>query len=497
MKRREFLKRSTIAAVAVPVALLDLLTFSHRKIERKGPPKKVIVIGAGLAGLSAAYELTQAGHQVTVLEAQTRAGGRVYTLRAPFSDGLHAEAGAMFISDAHYLTLHYVRLFDLPLNPELPSDLANIKHFRGKRIKVVKNTTVDWPFNLTQEEKKLALDTTLDGMFEKYEGDVYKEIGAPSSPDWSVASLRKYDQMTYPEFLRSRGASAEAVALMTSGWAELWGDGLNTVSALMLLRDYALTGLKTKNRYTIRGGNDLLPKAFAERLKDKIYYGSPVVRIEHNVQGIRVVYLQAGTHQTITGDYLICAIPFSVLRRMEISPRFSQHKQKAIEQLPYFSAARVSIQSRKRFWIEQGLSGFAETDMGTIISIRDMAAQQPGPRGILHSYTGGQYARHITAMNENERISFVLGEMEKVFPGIRENFESAISKCWDEDEWECGASSWYKPGQMGELWPHVARSEGRVHFAGDHTSPWIRWMQGALHSGNRAAQEVNEATNLG
>jgi monoamine oxidase len=490
MKRRTFLKQGGLAAAVFSVFPTKTFAYRQQSLERKGAPKKVLIIGAGLAGLSAAYELTQAGHNVTVLEAQTRAGGRVLTMRSPFSDGLYAEAGAMFIPDSHYLTLHYVSLFDLPLNPKLPSDLAGIKHFRGKRIRVAKNAPVEFPFNLTPEDKKLGLE----GMFEKYEGDVYQEIGDPSSPDWSVASLKKYDEITYPEFLRSRGASPEAIAFMTSGWAELWGDGLDTVSALTQLRDYSLTEVKAKNNYTIRGGNDLLPKAFADRLKDKIRYGSPVVKIEHDAQGVRVVCLQAGTHQTITGDYLICAIPFSVLRHVEISPRFSPGKQQAIERLPYFSAARVSIQSRKKFWLEQGLNGNADTDMGTIINIHDMTTHQPGPRGILHSYSGGLYARRITGMKENERINFVLGEMEKVFPGIRENFEGGASKCWDEDEWARGASSWYKPGQMGALWNHIAPAEGRVHFAGEHTSAWIRWMQGALHSGNRVAREINEAS---
>lgn len=97
----------------------------------------------------------------------------------------------------------------------------------------------------------------------------------------------------------------------------------------------------------------------------------------------------------------------------------------------------------------------------------------------------------MAALKEADRIAFVLEQTEKLFPGIRGNFEGGVSKCWDEDEWARGASSWYKPGQMGELWPHIARAEGRVHFAGDHTSAWIRWMQGALHSGNRVAKEVN------
>ncbi|MGI8783932.1 MAG: FAD-dependent oxidoreductase [Acidobacteriota bacterium] len=83
-------------------------------------------------------------------------------------------------------------------------------------------------------------------------------------------------------------------------------------------------------------------------------------------------------------------------------------------------------------------------------------SREPGPRGILQSYSGGPLARQITAMKESERLNFVLEQMEKVYPEIRENFEGSLSKCWDEDVWARGASSWYKPGQMRELWPHLA-----------------------------------------
>jgi monoamine oxidase len=99
------------------------------------------------------------------------------------------------------------------------------------------------------------------------------------------------------------------------------------------------------------------------------------------------------------------------------------------------------------------------------------------------------------AQSEEKRIAFVEGEISRFYPTIGQYFEGGVSKCWEEDPWERGASSWYKPGQMAELWPHVARPEGRIHFAGDHTSPYIRWMQGALHSGNRVAAEINEADN--
>jgi monoamine oxidase len=329
-------------------------------------------------------------------------------------------------------------------------------------------------------------------MWQKYQPEsIFQEPGDPADPGWSVEALRKYDQMSYGDLLRSRGASEEAVAFLTFGWGDLWGEGAANVSALMMLRDN-LHLMKGKKEYAIKGGNDLLPNAFAACLAEKIRYGSPVVKIEHSDRLVRATYLQAGTHHSVQADRLVVAIPFSVLRRIEISPRFTEGKMKAINELPYFSGARVSLQSRKRFWVAAGLNGSGRTDL-PIANISDMTSEQPGPRGVLQAYLGGPNARKVTALKEEDRIAFVLEQAEKLFPGIKENFEGGVSKCWDEDEWDRGASSWYKPGQMGELWQHIARAEGRVHFAGDHTSAWIRWMQGALHSGNRVANEVNVA----
>ncbi len=124
---------------------------------------------------------------------------------------------------------------------------------------------------------------------------------------------------------------------------------------------------------------------------------------------------------------------------------------------------------------------------------RHPTANQPGPRGILKSYITGPSARRVTALKEDERISFVLQHMEKLFPGAQEHVEGGASKCWDEDQWSRGDYCWFKPGQMTSLLPHIAGPEWRVHFAGEHTSAWICWMQGALESGNRTAREVNEA----
>ena len=485
ISRRDFLASAAMAMAGVAFFPPSPLSFPVQ-LKRRGPAKKVIIVGAGLAGLSAGFELTQAGHDVTILEAQTRAGGRACSIRQPFSDGLYAEAGATTIADTNDLTLKYAHLFGLQLDSwDAPPELQDILYIRGRSVRRTPGIEPDLPFDLPPEEKKLGRA----GLFKKYAAPVYPEIGDIRDPNWPPASLWKYDRMSYTDFLRSRCASSEAIARMSV--FGIWGDGLDTVSALMVLREDAFLE-SAKYDYHIRGGNDLLPRAFADRLKEKILYGSPVVRIDHDKSGVRVVFQRRNEHYTLAGEFLIIAIPFSVLRRLGLSPHFSPEKQKVIEQLPYYSVARVYLQSRRKFWVEQGLTGnvFGNLAIG---SVMDISSGQPGPRGILHNYADGPQARRICAMKEQDRINFVLEEMEKVLPGIRENFEGGVSKCWDEDEWERGASSWYKPGQMQEFWPHVARPEGRVHFAGDHTSPWIRWMQGALFSGIRAAKEVNEA----
>jgi monoamine oxidase len=127
------------------------------------------------------------------------------------------------------------------------------------------------------------------------------------------------------------------------------------------------------------------------------------------------------------------------------------------------------------------------------MAIVNSTLNQRGMRGIIDSYTIGDEARRLTKMKESERLNFTLGQIAQVYPEIRKNFEGGTSVCWDEDSWARGAYAWFLPGQMSDLLPHIARPEGRIHFAGEHTSSWPGWMQGAFQSGHRAAREINEA----
>jgi monoamine oxidase len=259
-----------------------------------------------------------------------------------------------------------------------------------------------------------------------------------------------------------------------------------------MLRNQALNQ-KLDTYYKIRGGSDLLPRTFAQRLSEKIQYGAPVIRIEQNTKDVKAIILRGGVHEEIGGDFLICAVPFSVQKNIEVVPPFSIEKQKAIEELPYLSASKIFLQSKDRFWLNQGDSGFATTDL-PIGQIWHLTHNQPGKRGILQAFPISVNSRRFTEMPEAERVNFALDQTELIFPGIRKHFEGGFSKCWDQDEWARGASAYYKPGQFSSLLPYVSRPEGRIHFAGEHTSVWIDgWMQGALESGNRVANEVNNA----
>src|SRR5262249_27469711 len=407
---RDFLFRSALAGAALSHAALDISAVTRIHPRRNGPGKRIVVIGAGLAGLSAAYELSQAGHDVSILEARACPGGRVHTVRDFFSEGLYVDTGATRIPDNHDFTMRYVKLFRLELEPFQPQGLANINYMNGKRMKVEQGKDVDWPLDLTVEERKLGQQ----GLRKKYLGSIVDELGDVTAPGWPSRSLDKYDRTTMPELLRSLGASPAVVTLLGGG--ALRDDKEDVESALYNLRFSALNNSNKKRAtyFKIKGGNDLLPRAFADRLSNKIIYGAEVARIEQDSAGVRMTFIQGGAHHTVAGDYAVCAIPFSVLKSVEVSPAFSAEKQRAIKEMPYRSCTKVFLQSKRRFWAEDGLSGFAQTDL-PIGQVWNLTYRRPGKRGVLVAYSSGTPSRRMTALKEADRVRVTLENVDKVF----------------------------------------------------------------------------------
>jgi monoamine oxidase len=469
---------------------------------RQIPERTVVVLGAGLSGLAAAYELEQRGCRVTVLEARSRPGGRACTLRPQLADGLHAEAGAKFVPENHELTMGYARTFGLRMRKintsKLAGDRSAIYHVRDHWIHLKKGRFVDtaglpttWPLALPSE---LATIQPLELMV-RYVSPVCADsdvFGNPAKEEWPSQSLiQAYDSLSLADFLRSRGASEEEITLMRLTYMSLAGDGIDSINALWALRELYFVQ-QMGDAYWLVDGTDSLPYAFARRLETSIRYGAAVVRIEQGDSGVRVVYRNAGRLGSVEAEYAVCTIPFSVLRNIEIDPPFSEGKRFAISELPYTSAIGVFLQSRTRFWEHRGLPRVAETDL-PVTYVLDASWYQPGTRGLLMCLAAGPTARELECMCESDRQTLVLDQIDKLYPGLREEYEGGTSYAWDSDPWASGAYSWMRPGQMGTLQPRLAAPEGRVHFAGDHTSAQPGWMQGAIASGLRAAVAVAPA----
>lgn len=400
INRRQFLRRSALAVAGaglVPPRLGQITTATVLT----APAKKVLILGAGMAGLVAGYELSKLGHDVTILEARTRPGGRVFTLHDPFADGLYAEAGAARVRDNHSLTLKYITTFNLPLEPFYPSKLKALRFDLGGR-------------------QEVPIDGFTDAMTRNYG----EELG---------------------------------------GNPERW--------------------------QKIKGGMDLLPKAFAAHLGDKIHYGAVVVRIEQDAKQATVKFVKNRTTQTLSADAVLCTIPFSVLRRLEL-PALSSRKRDLIKRTHYDAVARVYLQTKNRFWEANGLNGFAFTNGA--IEIWQPTWSQPGRRGILMTYARPTEADRITKLKEPERISQALDQLDSIFSGLRPNFERGTTKCWLEDEWSRGA--WGFVGIVDML--TAAAPDGRIYFAGEHLSPWFSWIQGALLTGVRAVKEIDETAKV-
>jgi monoamine oxidase len=447
--------------------------------------QRIVVLGAGLAGLSAAYELRRAGHDVHVLEARERPGGRVLTLRHSFDDGLYADAGAVSFHDTHELPRRYAAHFGLVLVPDPPGDVS-FYFVRGARVISRGDEPARWPFALREDERTIGSDA----LYERFVRGLLPSLGDATRTGWPPPELAALDRQTFTELLRARGASDEAVALLRTGYWDAWGDGAHTISALSALREEQLHRHRRRG-YRICGGCDHLPRLFAARLGARVHYGTVVRRIETNAARVRVDFEDRGAPTHVLADRVVCTIPFSVLRGIE-RVGLSPPKERAIARLAYTSVTRVFLQTKRRVWKAHGLVGIGSSD-AAIGTFEEATWGQAGERGILDCYASGPKARRVARMKPMERRAFATREMARIFPGLAENVERGTSVAWDDEEFSRGGYAFFRPNELTTMLGDIVRAEGRIHFAGEHTSPWPAWMQGALWSGLRAAREIDPA----
>ena len=368
-------------------------------------PKKVIIVGAGLAGLSAAYELLAAGHEPLIIEAQQRVGGRIYTMREPFARGLYGEAGAMRIPRAHELTMAYVNKFGLQTsdfvmgNPKAHVYVGGVKRYLAD----VQANPELMGFEISEIEKGkisgLYWEETIRPLVEKLENEgdaAWEQIYA------------EYDQYSVREFLELKGWS--------EGMIEMFGL-LNNQEAMMNSSFLELFREDGGNYYTnmcqIVGGADHLPHAFLPAIGSRIRYGARMIAIDQTPEEVVIHYQTRVGRFEARGDYAIITVPFPVLRHVEVMKPFSRAKQRAIRQLHYDASAKIFFQTRRRFWEEDdGIFGGGTV---TDLAIRNLYYTDYGKetgRGILlASYTclkmlnAGALCCHMNGSNKPSKTS--------------------------------------------------------------------------------------------
>lgn len=260
-----------------------------------------------------------------------------------------------------------------------------------------------------------------------------------------------------------------------------------TSAALHFLRD-SVVAARTKQWFKIRGGNDLLPAALAAALSDRIHYGAPVTQVHQTETGVHVTCRRDAIPITFSGDLVVCALPAAVIEKVTFVPDLPTAKRTALMELGSLPMARVFLQTRKRFWLERGDTGWAATD--DPMDIWDYTRDQPGRRGVLGAYLSGAIAHQVSDLDDAQRARFVAERMERAHPGLREHLEASASYSWITDPWARGASAEFGPGQMSRFYQTLRMPVDRIHFAGEYTSPWSGWMNGALESGHRTAAAI-------
>ncbi|MFQ5789072.1 MAG: flavin monoamine oxidase family protein [Acidobacteriota bacterium] len=486
MARRRLIDRRTFLAEAGSTLALGVAgpsVFSPAGRAQSESSRDVLIIGAGLAGLAAAYELDKAGFGVTVLEARGRPGGRVRTYRDPFADGLYAEMGAEYVDGSDEHTHKYCREFGLKV---MTAKLYDGVFVRGERISLaaLKRGDAALPFEGAQTGRLFGQETEY----------TKRLVSMIKDPDHLPPDILKLDNLSVAELLLEEGAPQDIISLYTYLNATEATARPHEMSALAMVRSHTAHGgfHEEVDEGRIFGGNDQLPKALARKLSDKILYHRAVRRIAHGSRGAEVWFEEGGELRSIRTPRLVIAMPFSVLRDVEITPKFSPGKMKCIHTLAYGQVMKIAMQYRRRFWDEPGSMGQRVFTDTLLRRLYHMSIDQPGPRGILMSFTSGADARKLGLLSHQDRLRTALAETTKIWPEAPRYWEGAAVKYWNEDPWTRGSYSFLGVGQARDFRGLARKVEGPVHFAGEHTSGGS--MDGAIRSGVRVSEEIRKAS---
>ena len=440
--------------------------------------RTVTVIGAGLAGLSAAYELQRGGWSVTVLEARNRVGGRVYSLRT-FSNGLVAEGGGEFIEESHTRMRAFAEEFHLPLGRvgSWQGQDLDWACFDGKWGPM--SDARIWGVNLHDEAEKIWLALAELGDY----------VPNPDQPQ-AARGADYLDRLSTADWVNSLDAHPLAKRDFIQHIRAEYTCEPEQQSMLDLARNVSMyyTTLERGVNYRVVGGNDRIPQALAAALPD-LRLNAPVISVRVLPDEVVVTYQQGDTHPTISSAFAILAIPLTTARLIEFNPPLPPAHQSMVNEISYGAVTKVLIEYRKRFWDECRWNGRLVTD--TPMGMTWHATSHiEDPHGILTVYTGGGPGAHFAALPDEERVRCAVSEIEKIFPGSSALVDQTSTVAWPNEPYTRGSYAAFAPGQVTAHWKTLFEPAGRLFFAGEHAASIQGFMEGAVESGQRVAARL-------
>jgi len=433
---------------------------------------KILIVGAGMAGLAAAHHLRRAGLDPLIIEGSSRVSGRILTVKNSFP-GLSTELGAEFIDSGHDDMRHLARQFNLPLDDvESPSEhgLKKVFYFNGRRF--------------TEREIMDAFEPVANRIAADYDAielddyQTFNDLGA------------ELDNLNIPDYLDRVGARGWLKELLTVAYTTEFGleaDQQSAVNLLYLIGTDLSNGFQefgeSDQRFKIRGGNMRLTKALAAE-------AHPNLRTRVQMRGIRQ---RGATYRVDTNvgpfdaDYVVLTVPFSVLRGLDIQIPLSRPKREAIFNLSYGTNAKVILGYEKRFWRQNRESGLLFTDL-PIQSGWDSSQVQPGQSGTFTCFYGGQRGVEVSLLDRRQAELQARSHVKQVWRDAGPGYGS-LKTGWIANPWSKGSYPSYKVGEYTRFAGAEVEPIDRVYFAGDHcTLDFQGYMNGAANNGRLAAE---------
>ena len=505
---------------------LDLLGRDRSTLQLEGHApvgrgRRIIILGAGVAGLATAYELGKLGYECTVLEARRRPGGRNWTIRrgteeteiggerqvCQFDEGHFYNAGPMRISHHHETTLGYCREFGIPLlafpnvneaayvhreglpKLRLREVEADVRGYTAELLaKVVKKGELDVPLSAEDREKLveyLRAEGRLDGRL------IYARTGNAGVEHSDFNNPRGYtSEPDVAEQARVPTVPLDLETLIKAGY------GLTQLSPQSYTQQPTML--------TPAGGIDRIPYAFAERLKDVIRFGAEVREARRTADGgVRIVYAdgtQNGNVREISGDYCVCAIPPPIMARLAAD--FSKESFAALGLMKPNSAGKIGLQFKRRFWEEDdGIYGGVSRTNQPINQIY-YPFDNYGSRGkgvVVGYYHSGGGKAQLDDQPFPERERQALAQGEKIHPQYRAEFENSFSVGWHRVPHT--EMSWVNFGEAESNYDQVqqvlGKPDGPFYFAGDWRSHVNAWMAGAFVSAHQVCRDLHARASAG